>query len=114
MTSNIKYSWFLNQKNVKRIKNVRNRYHRKVSRLTDIQLNANAYGIKLGEETYKEIENKKSFYYAQMRKLYSYMTDLERGGVEVALKNIERHYTTQEVGKYKTESGILKVLRKLF
>ena len=114
MTSNTKYSWFLNQKNVKRVKNARKRYHRKVSRLNDIQLNANAYGIKLGEETYKEIEDKKSFYYTQMRKLYSYMIDLEKSGVEVALKNIERHYKTEEVSKYKTENGLLKVLRKLF
>jgi len=114
MTSSIKYSWFLNQKNVKKIKKVRNKYHRKVSRLDDILINANVYGITLSDDTRKEIGDKKSFYYSQMRKLYSYITDLEKSGVEVALKNIERHFTNEEVSKFKTETGLVKVLRKLF
>ena len=57
-TVNLKYSWFLNQKGVKRAKRMRIRYSKKVSRLITIRNNARDYHIKLGEETHKEIESK--------------------------------------------------------
>jgi len=114
MTSNIKYSWFQNQKGCKRAKRALNKYHRKTSKLISIKEHSKTFGIELSVITINMIDEKLTFYYNQRNKLHHFITKWQIYGKPEALKMIERFYTKEELSKYKTDGGILKILRKIF
>lgn len=115
MTSNIKYSWFQNQKGWKRANRTIRKYDRKISKLNAILDNSKIYGIELSVISTNMIDEKKQFYFKQRHKLYHFVNCWKNcGGKVEALRRVENFYTKDELRKVKTDGGILKVLRKIF
>ena len=114
MTVNIKYSWFLNQKGWKRAQRKMKRYGHKVSRLNSITTNSDIFGIELSPISRDMVSEKRNFYWNQHYKLYYFVNTWKTRGKQEALKSIEKYYTKTELGTYKTDSGIIKMIRKIF
>ena len=113
-TVNLKYSWFLNQKGIKRAKRMRMKYSKKWNNVNMIDENSKIYGIELSEVTKNMIDDKKKFYSNQIQKLQTFEWQFKQYGRDEALKRIERYFTKEELSKNKTEGGILKIIRKIF
>jgi len=113
-TVNLKYSWFLSQKGTNKSKRMRIKYIRKYNNVNKILINAGIYGINLSEDIKNQIQEKTKFYSRQIRKLHEFEYMFKDGGKNKAIKYIEVHFTKQEIDKYKTKNGLLKILRKIF
>lgn len=113
-TVNLKYSWFHAQNGEKKSMRLYRRYWKKIESLNSILINSERFGIKLPEETIKEIQLKKSHYGSQYTKLWQFNNMWKQKNKNEALKHIEKYFSKEELGKSKTEGGILKMIRKIF
>lgn len=113
-TVNLKYSWFLDQKGTNKINRLVKKYYKKWDRVNSILINSQVYGIELSEITKNQIMEKKILYSNQTQKLRSFEYMFKQKGKDEAMRYIEKLFTKEEVRKYKTEGGVLKILRKLF
>ena len=113
-TINLKYSWFLNLKGTNGINRMVKKYNRKWDRVNSILVNSQVYGIELSEITKNQITEKKKLYSSQTQKLRSFEYMFKQKGKVEAIKYIEKLFTKEEIGEYKTKGGVLKILRKLF